>query len=622
MSIFVELKRRNVFRVGIAYVVASWVLLQVADLIFDAINAPDWVLQALLVVVALGFVVAVVVAWAYELTPEGIRRESEIEPGQSIIAQTGRKLDRIIIVFLVLAVAVLLFERSMISRQEAASGSDSMSAIEPDPIKSPGPEAPPSQASVAVLPFANMSPDPDNEYFSDGISEELLNLLVRVEGLRVPSRTSSFAFKGMNTDIREIARQLEVSHILEGSVRKAGNRVRVTAQLIDVSTDTHLWSDTYDRELEDIFTIQDEIAGRIVNALKDVLGAGTVISSRASHKPTQDLVAYQEYLRARHLFMQRGVESLRTSLNLLQSAVNRDPEFTEAWAQLSQTAVTLEGWDSGNELDALEIAAEAGLRALQLDPDSANAMAGLGMTYYYQLRWNESLDLFEAAEPLSADSTPIYWYGSVLSGAGYVTEAREKFLAAETIDPVYTMLQYWLGLSDMAHGQLDGPRARFRRIAEGNNPNGSYGMLLLELVEGNPEAAAHWLDRNWKISTADSSAATSSENLDLLMAALEDPALRDRAVTAALVERYYSIAAYFGAYAEIIRSVQDLLAAGKRVEVANDVGVLFWTPAFAPMRQLPEFKDLARDLGLVDLWKTRGWPDHCRPVGDQDFECE
>ncbi|MDX1403929.1 MAG: hypothetical protein R3192_05305, partial [Woeseiaceae bacterium] len=239
MTFFAELKRRNVFRVGIAYVIVGWLLAQVAELAFDAYGAPEWVLKSVLFILLLGLPLALFFAWVFELTPEGIKLEKHVDRSQSITPQTGRKLDFIIIGVLVVAVGFLLVDKFLLSESPVAS--DEIMAME--------------SQSIAVLPFVNMSDDDD--YFADGLSEELLNLLAKIPDLKVAGRTSSFAFKGRNEDLREIGEALDVSKVLEGSVRRSGNRLRVTAQLVNVEDGYHLWSETYDRQMADIFDIQD-----------------------------------------------------------------------------------------------------------------------------------------------------------------------------------------------------------------------------------------------------------------------------------------------------------------------------------------------------------------------------
>ena len=256
-----ELKRRNVFRVGVAYVVVSWLVIQVIETVSDPLGLPDWTEAFFIVLVLAGLPIILLFSWAFELTPEGLKKTKEVDESESVTADTGKKLNQTIIVVLVLALAYFIWERQGLVEQAEQSTEQVAEVVETT-----------GATSVAVLPFVNMSNDPDQEYFSDGISEELLNLLAKIPELRVPARTSSFQFKGQNLDIGDVAKQLNVKHVLEGSVRKADVRVRVTAQLIEADTGYHLWSDTYDRELDDIFAIQDEISAAIVSALSETLG--------------------------------------------------------------------------------------------------------------------------------------------------------------------------------------------------------------------------------------------------------------------------------------------------------------------------------------------------------------
>ena len=280
MSFFTELKRRNVIRVGLAYAVLSWLLLQVGDVLFDALRLDDSALTVMLAILALGFAPVVIFAWIYELTPEGVKRESEIDRSQSITGQTGHRLNITIVVLLVAALGLFAWE----------------SFVDGDSVQAPS-SASTAQAgerSIAVLPFADMSAEGDQAYFGDGIAEELLNVLAQVDGLKVAARTSSFKFRGDDHDIGEIGEALNVATVLEGSVRKVGNQVRITAQLIDVAAGYHLWSETYDRELDNILAVQDDIAESIADALKLELqlqsGGG---SSRADIGEAYDLYLRQ-----------------------------------------------------------------------------------------------------------------------------------------------------------------------------------------------------------------------------------------------------------------------------------------------------------------------------------------
>ncbi|WP_439106134.1 hypothetical protein [Congregibacter sp.] len=324
MSLCSELHRRNVVRVGIAYAVVAWLLLQVADMVMENIGAPDWVMQALLVLLLLGLFPALIFAWVFELTPEGLKRESEIEEGVSVVHQTRRKLDTLIIATLVVAVAYLFWdgrlrEPSQATQELAASDVStpnnklsSMDALRQQTeaaAQAKEQSAPSEDTSIAVLPFVNLSSDPEQEYFSDGISEELLNVLAQIPALRVAARASSFQFKGDNRDIGEIAQLLKVGHVLEGSVRKAGTKLRITAQLIEAEGGFHLWSETYDRELEDIFAIQDEISAAIADALRAELALDDVTTPDAS-KATANTAAYEAFLKGRGLIISAATSPL------------------------------------------------------------------------------------------------------------------------------------------------------------------------------------------------------------------------------------------------------------------------------------------------------------------------
>ena len=287
-SFFNELKRRNVVRVAVMYLVFCWVLIQLSDILFPMFSIPEWGGRLVVIMLAMGFPLALIFAWVLELTPDGVKLEKNVDRSASATHTSARKLDLITIILLVVAL-VVLGASNIVSRNGESAGPTG-----PEVEQGAGVEASPE--SIAVLPFVNMSDDPANEYFSDGLAEELLNDLARIDALRVAGRTSSFAFKGKDTDLREIGERLNVKNILEGSVRKVGNRVRITAQLINASDGYHLWSATYERELDDIFAIQQEISSAIVKALKVTLsveeqaGAGGGVG-------TANAKAYASYLR-------------------------------------------------------------------------------------------------------------------------------------------------------------------------------------------------------------------------------------------------------------------------------------------------------------------------------------
>ena len=326
-SVWEELKRRNVVRVAIAYAIVSWLILQIADVLTPLLRLPEWVGGFVFLLLVIGFLLALILSWAYELTPEGLKKEKDVERSESITHVTGRKLDFVIIAMLVVALGYFSYDKFVLDPgRDAAEVEAAVQVAQEQVAESVEPQD--SIKSIAVLAFVNMSDDPGNEYFSDGISEEILNLLAKLPELRVTSRSSAFSFKGQNLDVPTMAARLNVAHILEGSVRKSGNDLRITAQLIDVATDTHLWSETYDRKLENIFAVQDEIATAVVDALKI-----TLLGKEPKSTET-DPEAYALYLQGLYFHNQGIEESTNRAEILLKEALDIDPGFAKALAEL------------------------------------------------------------------------------------------------------------------------------------------------------------------------------------------------------------------------------------------------------------------------------------------------
>lgn len=422
MSLFQELKRRNVFRVSIAYAIVAWLILQILDVAVPILDIPDWVGKAVLLVVALGFPIVLVFAWAFELTPEGLKFERDVDRSQSITPTTGRKLDFMIIGVLVIALVLFSLDKF---HWPADSGSPEM-----------------QKRSIAVLPFINMSGDPEQLYFSDGISEEILNALVRVEGISVASRTSSFNFRNHEQSIPEIAEALGVLFVLEGSVRKSGNQVRITAQLIDAEHDRHLLSESYDRELVNIFVIQSEIANAITSAIHGELGIDSDIKVQVKTL-TENMSAYDLYLKGSIAFSHRAVQQdLIDSMNWLEQAVAIDPQFAVAWEALSATYSAIPVWRVTDRTfeEYLQLSNDAADRALGIDPDLALARAvrASNLTSSPPYRQVEAIHEFERALELDpTNTTALHWYGTSLALLGFIEEGLAAQRRCLDIDPAY-----------------------------------------------------------------------------------------------------------------------------------------------------------------------------------------
>jgi len=370
-SFFAELRRRNVIRVAIAYLAVSWLVMQAGTLIFQTLELPGAVSKALLALLAIGFIPVLIFSWLYELTPEGLKRESEVDHGASITRLTGRKLDYLVIGVMAAVIGLLLLDKFVLTPRQASRVAAS-APVSPGAALPPAGEPAPAQPSIAVLPFVNMSSDKEQEYFSDGISEELLNLLAKIPQLQVTARTSSFAFKGKEIGITEVARQLHVAHVLEGSVRKSGNSVRITAQLIKAATDTHLWSQTYDRKLDDVFAIQDEIAADVVKQLKVTL-LGAAPTAR-----TTDPAAYALYLQAVQLGWHGTAEAFEQSDALFRKVLVIDPRYAPAWTGLAENLYREADLGLLSNKEGYSQAREAAMKAVAIDPDYAPAHARLG----------------------------------------------------------------------------------------------------------------------------------------------------------------------------------------------------------------------------------------------------
>ncbi len=372
MSLFNELKRRNVFKVGIAYIVVAWLVLQVADVILNNITAPGWVFRAILLLMGIGFLLALFFAWAFEMTPQGLKRESEVDRSESITPQTSKKLNNLILVVMALALGYFAYDKFVLTKANDAAPGGITVKVESNPSDS---QTASTDKSIAVLPFVNMSSDPEQEYFSDGIAEELLNRLAQFPDLKVAARTSAFQFKGKNLDIADIGRQLNVAHILEGSVRKGGTTLRITAQLIDCQTGFHLWSETYDRDATDVLKVQDDIAGAIANALQSRLG-GKAATAAPSGKISP--AAYDDYLQGRAFVAKRWLDNLDKAVAAFDRAIARDPEYSAAYSGRAFAYLLRPLWGAPVD-DTLAIVRDSAEQALLLDPNNAEAFMARGM---------------------------------------------------------------------------------------------------------------------------------------------------------------------------------------------------------------------------------------------------
>jgi TolB-like protein len=607
-NLFAELKRRNVIRVGGVYAVIGWLLAQIGTTLEEALGLPAWFDGMIVALLLLGLPIALIFAWAFEMTPEGVVRTEAVPEGESITADTGRKLDYAIVAGLVLLGAMIVWQQQ--SDEPATSGGQLVAGHVQAP--SDGENA----ASIAVLPFADLSPAGDQEYFSDGIAEEILNVLVDVDGLHVTSRTSSFQFKGEDLGIPEIAGLLKVRHVVEGSVRKSGQTIRVTAQLIDAGNDKHLWSETYDRPLttENIFEIQDDIASSIVVALRDTLGLGSLEPVDVA-PTTRNLTAYDLFLQARPLFLARL--DLDAADEMLARALEQDPGYADAWEIRAalQTLMVEYGYSDVPVDEAERIGREYAQRALDLDPRSATALAVIGKTdgeaareLRRKVNLRQVFDVFDRAleiEPRNASA--LNWRGLRYLLVGDLEAAARDFATCMEHEPFYVpcVENYYSAVASAGRDE-EALEAYTEAL---NTSTAKVQFAHLPLLARLDEELA------FKTATNDYFLLKGWRRHDDLWQAYRHPG-EDYG------ELIESIRVFLekreSGFVEDFEYIVHPLGLGWRIP-AN---IVMWDASMRRYRQTDIFKSYVRESGIFDYWQQVGYPPQCRPAGDDDFKCD
>lgn len=626
MSFVQELRRRNVIRVGLFYLVASWLVVQIAETVLPVFDVPDVFVRGIIIVLAIGFVPALVFAWAFELTPEGVKLDRNVQVDPATKHKTTQKLNWATLIAAVLAIGLLVADRMIpesapvIAPQAAsAPGSDPSTA---DPVEASNGSDP---ASIAVLPFADLSPQQDQGYFSDGIAEEILNVLSRIEALSVTSRTSAFAFKSQSElSIRDIADELQVRHVLEGSVRKAADTIRITAQLIDAESDQHLWSETYDRQLtaENVFAIQDEIARAITDALAerlDVAIEGAEISGG-----TDDIDAYEAFLAGRENFINRNYENLPRAIELLESAVEVDPGFARAHGWLSMAYVVSPSWGF-TQRPFKELARGASDRALAIDPDNVAALTSAAFLAreYPTDDYERAIALYEQAVAIDPQFTTAHvWLAQSWRNLGFFDKAERAVERCLEADPQYPICVYTYAEIASMQGRYPTSIERLKKIFETAHQE-AYPQFLGTVAERGDEMLLYLMLRE----LADLVGGPDSRWIVAdLMRALGDEAYDRRDALDRLEARIRSELAPGEAMPDSYNRTAYTLAfrAYDRVPSENEseANGWWWFRDYPGLVESPARKQAMIVRGLPDYWREHGFPPQCRPIGEDDFECD
>jgi TolB-like protein/Flp pilus assembly protein TadD len=616
-NLFDELKRRKVIKVGAAYLVVAWLAVQGASIGFPAFDAPPWALRIFILVMLLGFPVALVMAWVFESTPEGVK----FDPVRS----GTRRVVAVAVALGALAMAWYFYGQASVHPGEhvvADSASPAHAASAALATAAPATAPAPDPKSIAVLAFTDLSPGHDQEYFSDGVSEEILNALVQVSDLKVAGRTSSFFYKGRNVDLRQIGKALGVAHVLEGSVRKQGDRVRITAQLIRTADGIHLWSKNFDGELTDVFKLQDQVARAIVDELQPMLEGSQ--KDKLVATATSNPEAYQLYLRASEVINKRDYAHGPDAVAWLEQALKLDPKFVRAEAHLALVQMLV----NTHAPDHAEQARKHALAAQAADPTLAEPVYVLGLTYRYERKFLEARPYLDRAVQMAPRDASTHMYlAQWLIITGYTHEGIAELDRALAIDPMLPNAANWRGYQYLYAGDFDDAQALFERTRSLGLTLATGGLGEVALWHGDVANArklmAEAAGNNLRI-CGDASPATMGELLAGTVHGDAAAQARSRAIIDACVATNpadlpsWTVLSLMR-LAEWQRAL-DLFANRRSTD---DAGVAFrlWSPFSTPMRLLPGFPAAAQKIGWVDAWEKYGPPDLCTRTAPRVYAC-
>jgi adenylate cyclase len=593
-----DLKRRHIYRVAAVYAVVAWIVIQLAGNLTPMLRLPEWAGSFVLVLLLVGFPIALLFAWIHELPA------AEAEVATAVTT----KLDWVLAGAVVLVLGGLFYQLL----------ADSTDAAQP--VTAAAPQA--GGISVAVLPLANASGDSGQEYLSDGITDEIASALARVPSLRLVGRSSAYQFKGQAKDLRAIGQTLGATYLIDGSLRRDGNRVRVTAALIKADDGISVWTDTYNRELTDVFAIQEDIAKAIAGALRAPLGLAAgerLVSSR-----TEDVDSYREFVRGRALLRDRVLDEAITTL---ESAIARDPNYAPAWALLAQARRSLLEYSPlSRRADiplaearafvqaTLDQAEQAARRAIELDPRHDGGYAALAYVEGTRGHWNETDALFAQAFAIDADNPEaLYRYAQSLSLVGRLGESLQTFERLLTLEPLVPIYRFQTASSLYVNGRNQASIEMLDATSD-DSPARYYRNRYRAAVYA---AVGRYADAADAILSLQGEPQVTNEGLDVAAGLIRTPTAVESPASLPALGDFSFVYAYIGADERLLDTYERGLEVGNVSQIQ-----IIWSPSLAKVRQTQRFKTLVRDVGLVDYWRAHGWPDLCRPQGDTDFACD
>ena len=630
MNLLAELRRRNVIRMAGLYLVGAWLLVQVAATLLPVFAAPDWVMRVLVGLLAAGFVAALVFAWVFEMTPEGLKRDAEVPAGTSIAPQTARRMDRMLLLVMALALGYFAFDKFVLGpgrgADPLAARTDAAPAVPAEPAAAQAPATPNAAAkSIAVLAFADLSQAKDQEYFSDGVAEEILNALAKIDDLKVAGRTSSFYFKGRNESLATIGSTLGVAHVLEGSVRKQGERLRISAKLLRVSDGVELWADTFDGTDADIFALQESIAQQVTGQLKVALNAGQ--HGRLVDVGTGDPDAYALYLRATDVFNRRDGMRYEEAIAALQQALQRDPQFARAHSRLATIyyvfAVSL---GAGRHAALLAEAREHAEQALRLNPELAEPHALLGALHQEARRYGEAHKALERALQLdAADITANFWSALLQCNTGHIARCEDGLDRTLALDPLLPNALNWRARLLLSDGDLQAAERTMERAR-------GAGLQAL------------WFADSWIALKQGDLARARTQALDMVGVLggglppgagelIADARLGDadarkqvlRMIDVYLVDPPSPMNVLIPWSLVVNGEIDRGLATFASHATTNDaifLGDFMSTRLVPEVYASPAFPGFLRETGIAAYWDEFGAPEQCRKIANGDYRCE